>query len=328
MQEEPMEHVQEIDGRAEAEGRWLLATAFETAPAADGLAGSGMAGAELLRQVRRRTTRRRRTRALVPAGAVAALGGAAAVAVTLTATVASAPSAFAAVTSAAAKTSAESFQVTMNGVTTEPPRWVRHWGVTGEFDPSRGVGEETITDLGKTQVRYIGQHMYVNQDSSQAKPQSRKVATVWPGPITQPVTQPWVEAAIGPRLSASAIAVSPDFGQQESVNPGALLSLLKSAGTVTDEGPASGPGWTGTKYGFTVASSKDTATATGTLDVDGQGQVRRMLATLTFTQAGADFTCTEDVTFSNFGAPVTVTAPPPSQVLNLSGHVNIALVPW
>ena len=47
----------------------MLATAFETAPGVQGLAG-----AQLLRGVRRRTSRQRRARALVPAGAVAALG--------------------------------------------------------------------------------------------------------------------------------------------------------------------------------------------------------------------------------------------------------------
>ena len=82
------EHIHGLDGCAEAEGRRLLAAAFETAAGGDG-SPRRPAGAELLRQVRRRTIgRRRRTRALVPAGAVDALGGAAAVAVTLTATVA------------------------------------------------------------------------------------------------------------------------------------------------------------------------------------------------------------------------------------------------
>src|ERR1700685_690273 len=76
LQEETMEDVREVDACAEAEGRLLLATAFETATAGDGLAGSTLAGAELLRRVRRRTTRQRRARALVPTGAVAALGGA------------------------------------------------------------------------------------------------------------------------------------------------------------------------------------------------------------------------------------------------------------
>ena len=70
-----MEHIQELDASTEAEGRRLLAAAFETVQAGQVLAGDGPAGAELLRRVRQRTSRRRRVRALVPAGAVAALGG-------------------------------------------------------------------------------------------------------------------------------------------------------------------------------------------------------------------------------------------------------------
>jgi hypothetical protein len=308
MQEEPMEHVQEVDGCAEAEGRLLLAAAFETATAGDGLAGSGMAGAELLRQVRRRTMRRRRTRALVPAGAVAALGGAAAVAVTLTATVASAPSAFAAVTAAAAKTSAESFQVTMHGASNELGP-TSHWQITGEFAPSRGVGEETMNS-GKITVLYVGKHMY------------QKVQNI-PG-----AGKPWVEAKVWP-LTATEIAVSPQFADEEAADPAALLSLLKSAGTVTAEGRASGPGWTGTRYGFTVATPKEPATATGTVDVDGQGRVRRMLATFEFAVGrGQHFTATEDVTFSDFGTTVTVTVPPASQVSHFNGYIGSPYTGW
>ena len=54
-----------------------------------------------------------------------------------------------------------------------------------------------------------------------------------------------------------------------------------------------------------------------------------MLETLTFAVGGGvHFTCMEDVTFSDFGVPVTVTVPPASQVDRLSGHGEIALVPW
>jgi hypothetical protein len=299
LQEETMEDVQEVDACAVAEGRRLLATAFETTTAGDGLAGSGMTGAELLRRVRRQTTRRRRARALVPAGAVAALGGAAALAVTLTATVASAPSAFAAVSAAAAKTSAESFRVTMHGTSNELGP-TSHWEITGEFDPSRGVGEEAVNS-GKITVIYVGKHIYQNVEKI-------------PG-----AGKPWNEATIWP-MTPAEIATSPQFGGQEAADPGALLSLLKSAGTVTDEGPASGPGWTGTKYGFTVAAPKDIQVATGTVDVDGNGQVRRLQETLTVDR-GRHFTFTEDVTFSGFNLPVTVTVPPASQVSVFNGYV-------
>jgi hypothetical protein len=290
-------------------------------------------GIDLLRGVRDRQApaRRRaryRTRALVSAGAVALAAGGTVLATTLTATVATAPPAFAAVTAAAAKTSAEGFHMTMKGVTTEPvPRGrgatlVLPWGITGEFDPSRDVGEETITLIHgpKTQVIYVGQQMYVHTDAPQTKNPPAS------GPGADP--KPWIELAIWPRQSATAIAVSPDFAQQ-SVYPAALLGLLKSVGTVTDEGPASGPHWTGTKYGFSVTAPKDTAGASGTVDVDGKGQVRRMLVTLTFAVGGGvQFTCTEDVEYSDYGVPVTVTVPPASQVDRFSGHGEIALVPW
>jgi hypothetical protein len=294
-----MEDVREVDACVVAEGRRLLATAYETAPAGDGLAGSGTAGAELLRRVRRRATRRRRARALVPAGAVAALGGAAAVAVTLTATVASAPSAFAAVSAAAAKTSAESFRVTMHG-TSNGLGPTSHWEVTGEFAPSRGVGEESVNS-GKITVLYVGKHIY------------QKVRNL-PG-----AGKPWVEAKIWP-MTPAEIVTSPQFGGGEAADPGVLLSLLKSAGTVTDEGPASGLGWTGTKYAFTVAAPRDIQVATGTVDVDGNGQVRRLQETLAVDR-GRHLTFTEDVTFSDFNLPVTVTVPPASRVSVFDGYI-------
>jgi hypothetical protein len=318
LQEETMEDVREVDACAEAEGRLLLATAFETATAADGLAGSTLAGAELLRRVRRRTTRQRRARALVPTGAVAALGGAAALAVTLTATVASAPSAFAAVTAAAAKTSAESFhmsaqspQATTQGTGNEiGAAW--DWKVTGEFAPSHGVGEEVLlTHRGKFQILFIDKQVYLRAS----------IPNVVVGP------KPWLEGKMWP-LTASQSAASPQFVARESADPGALLGLLKSAGTVTAEGPSSGPGWTGTKYGFTVTTPKDAQTATGTVYVDAQGLVRRMAATFAYpVLAGPNSTFTEDVTFSDFGAPVSVTVPPASQVLRSNRYILPTLLP-
>jgi hypothetical protein len=350
MQEEPMEHVQEVDGCAEAEGRRLLAAAFETAPVGDGFAAGGSVGAELLRQVRRRTSARRRarTRVLVPAGAVAslALAGAVALAVTLTATVASAPSAFAAVTAAAAKTSTESFRVTMNITTTTEAvtgSSVSRYRVTGEADPAHAVGEETVAskDLltgGALQLRFIGQDIYVNVQAPivQAPPPAARpaptgdvspVGSVSPKGSVSP--RPWSEAALWPRLTAKQLVVNPGFDSQQAVDPGSLLALLRSAGTVTKEGPASGPGWTGTRYRFTVATSGRASSAAGTVYVDRQGQVRRLVTTITLPLGGGyHATSTEDVSFSDFGSPVSVTAPPASQVTWEPGHVEWYLIPW
>jgi hypothetical protein len=287
-----MEDVQELDGCAEAEGRRLLTAAFETAPVGEALAGSGLAGAELLRRVRRRSKARRRARALVPAGAVAALGGAAALGVTLTATVASAPSAFAAVTAAAAKTSAESFQVTVqNSIGSQ------HILVTGEFDPAQRIGEET--GPGGMRFIYTGQSMYVH------------LAKGIPGESGKT----WLEV---PELRATAATpIKLLTGSPPSVvqaNPQSLLAMLESVGTVKDEGPASGPGWTGAEYSFTVTPSGSNIglTVIGTVDVDQQGRVRDLAATVPAQQGNTAITV--DITFSDFGAPVSVTPPPASLV--------------
>ncbi len=292
-------------------------------------------GIDLLRGVRglqvtaRRPQPTYRMRALVSAGAVAVVAGGTVLATTLTATVATAPSAYAAVTAAAGKTWTESFRVSMNVTATE--RSVQgttrlDWRITGESDPSHGASEETILSkaaLSKEplEIRFIGQNVYVKVHA----PTISKA----PGSSAAQSSKLWAEAAIWPRLTAKQLIVTPDFGSQEAVDPGALLALLKSAGTVTDEGPASGPGWTGTKYGFTVAASGGVSSATGTVYVDSQGEVRRLLTIITLqTGGGYHSTSTEDISFSDFGAPVSVTAPPASQVSRFPGRVEFALVGW
>ena len=311
-----MNDTQDLDAVTEAEGRRLLATAFETVPAGpllagNGLAGNGLAGAELLRRVRRRTARQRRMRTLVPAGAVAALGGAAALGVTLTATVAAAPSALAAVTAAAAKTSAQSFSVTE-----ELSQASVVGKVTGVFDPRHGLGEEIA---GGIQVRFVGGTMY---------------SRVGPGsPFSH--GKPWVESLTPPLQSTGTAAaagwITQGFSLNQPIDPSALLGLLKSAASVQAEGAASGPGWTGTKYAITVEPPKGATiggTTTGTVYVDNQGRVRRLVTTLTWQDPGSSSRqhLTSDVTLGGFGVRVSVTAPPASQVYNL-GKVYIVVSP-
>ena len=323
-----MEHIQDVDEHAEAEGRRLLAAAFETAPVDGGLAAGGPAGAELLRRVRRRTSagRRARGRVLVPAGAAATLALAGAVAATLTATVASAPPAFAAVTAAAAKTSTESFRVTMTITTTTEAvngSSVTRYQVVGRADPAHAVGEETVSSkallTGPIEIRFIGQNVYVDVHA----PAGGSTAKGGVSP------RPWSETALYRQPTGKQLIVSPGFDSQEAVDPGALLALLRSAGTVTKEGAASGPGWTGTRYRFTVATSGRVSPVTGTVYVDGQGQVRRLVTAMTL-QIGGGYhdTSTEDVSFSDFGAPVSVTAPPARQVTRVPGDVEWYLFPW
>ena len=78
---------------------------------------------------------------------------------------------------------------------------------------------------------------------------------------------------------------------------------------MTDEGPASGPGWTGTKYAFTIRAGKNGPVAvSGTVDVDKQGLVRDLVQTTTLQPVPGEpgVTFTDDVTFSDFGESVLI----------------------
>jgi hypothetical protein len=252
---------------------------------------------------------------------VTALAGAA-VAVTLTATVASAPSAAASVTAAAAKTSTESFRVTMS-IATNPPPGVRNGRVqaaqvTGAFDPARGVGQETVSGPWKFLVRYVGQSMYLD-----TLPGSRQVVF-----SNGQGSRPWAEFPSERALSGNEALWAAASGPGSAPpNPVTLLGLLKSAGLVTADGQASGPGWTGTKYRFTVTVAQ-TGTV-GYVDVDGHGRVRRLVADLDVGTGKARWVmASEDVTFGDFGASISVGAPPASQVYLLKAPVAMIALGW
>ena len=291
-----MEHLQDVDRRAETEARLLLAAAFETVPAGPGRADRELAGAELLRQVRRRTSARRwtRPRVLAPAGAVAALAVAAAVALatTLTATVATAPPAAAAVTAAAAKTSGDSFQVTGRSTLGD-----QQFQVTGAFNPALGIGQET--GPGGLQIIDTGQYTYVH--AQKAIPGADGKTWVRIAELTGHAPNP-VKL-----LSASLLGVV-------RADPETLLALLKSGGTVDRLGSASGPGWTGTEYAFTSTGTSPVSIV-GTVDVDQHGWVRELAVTLSSPQSGGTVTDVRvDLAFGDFGVPVSVTPPPASEV--------------
>jgi hypothetical protein len=314
MREDEMEDAQDLDPSAEAAGRRLLTAAFDSTGADAAVPG------DLLRRVRRQTSQRRRVRTLVPVGAVAALGGAAALVAT-TLTVAGAPSALAAVTAAAAKTSAQSFQVTETQSQTStlgsaddgsPTR------MSGVFDLGRGLGEEDMD--GSASVRIVGEHIYV---ASSGLGFTRVLAH----------GKTWVEGLVPSSLAlGGSTDLSQGFDGDEPINPGSLLGLLKSAASVTAEGAAAGAGWTGTKYAVTEqvpSGEKAPIIVHGTAFVDSQGRVRRLMTAQTrviWSSEGVKGSATDhyDVTFGEFGVPVSVTAPPASQVYNLGqGHVFV-----
>lgn len=114
-------------------------------------------------------------------------------------------------------------------------------------------------------MRFVGGHAYLRMPHLQS-----------------PGGKPWLEQPIlSSGLAASELAW--DYNADRPINPGALLGLLKSASTISDEGPASGPGWTGTKYGFTVRHPVSIVeTIAGTVYVDSEGRLRQLAQSVTF----------------------------------------------
>ena len=271
-------------------------------------------GIDLLRGVREqaaaRHRRRRRMRVLVPAAAVA--GVVAAAATLLGTSVTSPPSALAAVTSAMVKTSAQSYRFTMNGSLTLPSnRLTQHFALTGAIDPRHERGTELVTGgplLGThnyvtERLRFIGKNLYT-----------------WVSPASGlgSVGKPWDEAPIpAPDTRASPGSELRGNTFEQPISPAELLGVLRSAAAVRYLGPASGPGWTGSKYAFTAHPARSPAvTVAGTVDVDQQGRVRSLdtITTVRTRYRTPAQTETEALTFGDFGSPVQVTAPPASQV--------------
>ncbi|HEY6785936.1 MAG TPA: hypothetical protein VI365_01370 [Trebonia sp.] len=283
------------------EARRLLASALETVPddptAADGL----------LRAVRRRHARRRRSRALLLTGAAAAAAGTAAVAL-LSVTVAAAPPALAAVTGALSRAGSESFRMNLT-VTIAPaqPLLPSPLRITGELDLKRHLGQETISNGWRTLI--VGGNAYTKILPSQTS-QFGTGGKLWTETPLPAVEDELPYKSPGGRLAW-------DFNSNRPFNPQAVLALLNSnAKLLDDEGPVSGPGWTGTRYTFTVSHPQDTGglvdSITCTMDVDRQGHIRHLAQTTVFGTTGKP-TYMADFIFSDFGIRFSVTPPPASQ---------------
>ena len=118
-------------------------------------------------------------------------------------------------------------------------------------------------------------------------------------------------------------------------SPQTLFALLKSASTVDRQGGASGPGWTGTSYAFTVrltfgpaGNGQPAVTAAGTVGVDQQGRVRSLDVAYTApAQASAPpERVSVEMTFSDFGTSVSVSPPPASEVF-IPANIRITSSP-
>jgi hypothetical protein len=275
-------------------------------------------GIDLLRGVReqaapRQQERRRRMRALVPVGAIAAVGGVAATATLLATSVTTPPSALAAVTSAVVKTSQQSYRFTLSSTAKVGGRGVSsRAALTGAIDPQRKLGAESFawrqaTKPVTVQIRFIGQDVYTSiprkfRPGSFGKPWDKA-----------PIPPAWADGVAGSELEGISV--------ERPISPTVLLGVLRSAATVRKVGPASGPGWTGVKYAFTAhVRAQPGEAVSGTVYVDRQGRVRGLATTVTWHlqggHSGPVVTDTSVLTFGDFGGPVSVTAPPPSQVSN------------
>jgi hypothetical protein len=301
--------MEDVHADETGEARRLLAAALDSVPADPVTAGDG-----LLRAVRRRYARRRRTRALASAaGAVVAAGSAAAV--LLSATVAAAPPALAAVTGALSRASAESFRMNLT-VTAVPAQPVTPSPlyITGELDLKRNLGQETMSNGWRTLI--VGGNAYTKILPSQTE-QYGTDGKLW----TE--TPLWVAGDDLPYKSAGG-QLAWDFNSNRPFNPQAVLAALNSdAKALDEEGPVSGPGWTGTRYTFTVSHPEGTGglidSITCTMAVDSQGHIRSLAQTTVFVAGGKPGTAgkstyTADFTFSEFGIRFSVTPPPASQI--------------
>ncbi len=245
-----------------------------------------------------------------PAAAVA--GGV--TATVLTASGPASPTALQAVTAAVVKTSTQSFAFrdTMSQVNPAATDPVPHLSyLTGTFNPVNETGEEqssTAFAKGTATIsyRFVGGYVYMH-------PPGLKTGQVW----------------LKHRQNSGFLANDPNAaifiaeGREgvEPLNPADLLALLKGATTVREAGPASGPGWTGTRYSFTakpVQLKGARLLISGTVSVDSSGRVRELVTeTRIVESSGALWRRTTDtMTFGGFGIPVSVTAPPASQIDN------------
>jgi hypothetical protein len=262
-------------------------------------------GVGLQRRVReqgaanRRRHGRHRMRVLVAAGAAMAVAAAGVTAARLAGSGSGAPSPLAAVTGALAETSAASYRFSVDLTVHAAGLQVRSDVVSGAFDPRRERGGELLTwhsaqYSAMAQIRFIGKYVYT---------------WVSPGSGMRTISKPWDKAPVlPPGTDALPEGDLYGFGTEQPVSPSELLGVLRSAATVRDSGPASGPGWTGTRYTFTARLSARESVS-GTVYVDQQGQVRRVVTITTEKQVTMD----RDLTFGDFGAPVAVTAPTASQ---------------
>lgn len=277
---------------AETEARRLFAAATQDMPPGIDLL-DGFAAA-------RRRDRSRRTRRGAVLSAGIAVAAAAVAAVTLT--TGSAPPALATLTGALTRTLTQSYHLSeqdsyywiLNGQIKNP----HHDACTAEANPVRHLLAISCSTW--------------NPMTGAAGPVVREVGgyTYYYTPVTTGTHgKHWY------RIPTASLAPPPccTVNGFTTATPQQMLAQIKEAAKVTVAGPASGPGWTGTRYTFS-ATQRDGTKLSGTVTVDRQGRTRALVLTIRFPGAVLGVLIqTQVLTFSDFGAPVTVTPPPANQ---------------
>jgi hypothetical protein len=269
----------------ETEARRLLAAATEDTPPEIDLLG-GFAAAR--RQDRSRRTRR---------GAVLAAGIAvvAASVTGVTLTMGSAPPALATVTSALSRTLTQSYHLSEQDsyywIANGQIRNFHHYTCTTDADPVRHLLAGFCSTPDVPSVLEVGGYTYFYT------------------PVTTGTHgkhwQRFLTASLPPPPCCAVNGFT-------SAAPQQMLAAVKQAAEVTVAGPASGPGWTGTRYAYS-ATLRDRTKLTGTVTVDREGRTRALALTQRDPGAVNVLVETQVLTFSRFGAPVTVTPPPADQ---------------
>lgn len=271
--------------------RTLLAAASEDRPPTT----------DLLRKVHHRARRRR---ALVPSlAALSAVGVLAAVAVA-TSTVTTTPpaSAHERVAAAVTRTAQDGYRIRAATSGTKGDR--DEMTVTqGVYDPAgRAVRMIEVTPVaGHVIIFHLDGRVYVQLPAEAGRQPGLPERARW-----------FLRTTADP--NDAGISDLADFGRRALLGPQRALELAQSASDMREVGPVTGDGWTGTRFAFTLTDR--VWRVTGSVDVDGDGRVRRLefSSTSTDTAHGSAGTVHWVLTFSDFGIRERVILPPDSQV--------------
>lgn len=178
-----------------------------------------------------------------------------------------------------------------------------HFYSAGAFDAARGIGVVRLAD-GNGEQRFFGDVVYQEMTGQYQDSKGRM--------HTFPARYRWSKLVIQPPKQLDGLL----YGF--SKNPQRALRQLDRAKEITAAGAASGSGWRGKRYTFTTPKA-DGVRATGTMDVDSAGEVRRVDITWSYAArnnpAKVAHTIHGLVTFDDFGVGVSVAEPPAAQVI-------------